>query len=680
MIQRAKNTNIIHLSAVPLEINSVTVKSAGKNFFTNINNYTLTGKTITLKKVYTEIKVDFLTQQEKQDSQAVDKGDFNFKLLNIGKTNPLDLITASSKTAQSNRIAVQGSKAIDVNQLLGGFLTLSKNTKQNQTVTDEPVVSIITDGVPNVTVKKTSDEKGNISILTNTTTEDGLLNTTIVTANPAGIKAALTDVIGVSENQTKLVLQQTSTSPDKVTTVINKDISTEVIKDAQTIIKKSNRTLGNPVGSDLPFGSLGNSFGNILGAVLGAIKGIPAAKKFGDVMPGTPPGLIIPENVIPPQNIIEKSGNTNIAATTKPTNNASPNIKPTNKPYIVSSAVSGWKGVTTPLSTGEYVFEIVHTTEELEAELRNSIRDITTAIVHWSKTHSDTPLNARDVHKLHMAEQWEALGADEDALKILVDQGAKNGINWHYVIKKDGTIQRGRPLDIESGETVGFTANTIHIGFVAGYSVPFGTPNSELTLGSASITSEQWKSFDQFLEAFYKAYPGGEVLGYREIDKTTSAPGFDVSAYAASKYDKTSIYDDASTLHQAYSPEEQINVKPKTVKKPSATTIDIPPDPAELSVADVDTKPTDAKLEQNSKSYSKLDRDLKSLQRDIVNNKSSIEELENSPGADRLKLITRVKNDTIRLDAKRNELNQIRKDLINDGYTYDHKNDTWSKT
>ena len=80
MIQRAKNTNIIHLSAVPLEINSVTVKSAGNNFFTNINSYTLTGKTITLKKVYTEIKVDFLTQQEKQDSQAVDKGNFNFKL------------------------------------------------------------------------------------------------------------------------------------------------------------------------------------------------------------------------------------------------------------------------------------------------------------------------------------------------------------------------------------------------------------------------------------------------------------------------------------------------------------------------------------------------------------------------------------------------------------------------
>lgn len=678
MIERAKHTNVIQLSVVPIEIKSVSAKTSGSNFFVNITNYTLTGKTITLKKVYTEIKVDFLSEKEKQYSPTVDKGDFNFKLSNIGKTNPLDLITVSSKTAQSNRIAVQGSKGTDINQLLGGFLTLSKNTQQNQSVTDEPVVSIITDGVPNITVKKTSDEKGNISILTNTTTEDGLLNTTIVTANPAGIKAALTEVIGASESQTKVALQQTSTAPDRVTTVVNKDVSTEVIKDAKTIVKKANRTLGNPVGSDLPFGSLGNSFGNILGAVLGAIKGIPAAKKFGDLVKGIPEGFIVPEGELSPENIIEKTGFTNIAKSTRPTNNASANIKPSDDPYVVASATANWNGAATDVQGKDatYEFKTVHTSEELETELRNSTRKITTAVVRWSESYSNQNLKAKHIHARHVSRQIEIVGSAQGVIRL----GDAGGLQWHYVIRRDGTIQRGRPLDIEAGSGAGVIKNSIHIGFIAGYALPQGVANSELSLDAKSITPEQWKSFDKFLNAFYNAFPGGEALGAREFDPTRSDPGFDVTTYVSGKYNKTTVYEDPTKITEPYTPEELINRIPKEVKKPSASTIEVQPDPVELSTADIDPTPTEEQLAENSSKYSKLNRDLLSLQRDITGNKTKIEQLENSPGAERLKLITNVKNDTIRLNAKRNELNQIRKDLMNDGYTYDQKNETWSKT
>lgn len=679
MIERAKNTNVVVLSEIPVSITGVTVKTPGSKFFTNINNYTLVEKTVTLKKTYTEIKVDFVSEKENQYVPHVDKGEFNFRLSNISKTNPMDLITATSKTAQTKRMAVQGSKGTDIGQLLGGFLTLSKNTKQNQSVTDEPVMSIVTDGVPNITVKKTSDEKGNISILTNTTTEDGLLNTMIVTANPAGIKAALKGVLGASDSQTKEALKETSTAPDKVEKAVNENISVTITKDAKTVVKKANRTLDNPPGSDLPFGSLGNSFGNVLGAVLGKIKGAGSISKVGEVLEGIPPGFVVPEGATPPVNIIEEDGTTNIAKSTKPTNNASETVRSSRDPYVVASAVSGWKGVATPISTGEYVFETVHTSEELEAELRNTTRKITTTIVHWSKTHSNSPLTARDIHVMHMAAQTEALGGDGEALRKLVDLGPKGGIDWHYVIKRDGTIERGRPLDIESGDSVGFTSNTLHIGFVAGYSAPFGTPNSELTLGSASITPEQWKSFDQFLEAFYKSYPGGEVLGYREINPSSSGPGFDVSVYASGKYNKTSIYDDASTLHQPYTPEEQINTKPKTVKQPSASTIELPPDPVELSVADVDTTKTQAELDANAAKYSKLNRSVLSTQRDIDGIKKDIDLAVLDPNSSPFESLGKVATKALDLADQRLELNQMRKDFMNEGYVYDQKNETWSK-
>lgn len=135
------------------------------------------------------------------------KGEFNFKLDNIVKSNPTIEIENTSKTAQSKRISVQGSTATDVGQTIGGFLTLSKNTKQNQTVTDDPVISVVTDEVPGVTTTKVSSSKGDITTLTGTTTNDGQLDTLIVTMNPAGVKAALQEAFSVSDNQIKNALK-----------------------------------------------------------------------------------------------------------------------------------------------------------------------------------------------------------------------------------------------------------------------------------------------------------------------------------------------------------------------------------------------------------------------------------------------------------------------------------------
>jgi len=226
-IERAKNTNIITLSKDPISITSVQGKSASSNFFTSILNYKLDGRTITLRKSYSEFKVDYIDDQPAQYDPKIAKELFNFELKNIEKTNPTDALKATSNSAQSKLISVQGSTFANVGQVLGGFLSLTQNTKQNQTVTDETIASIVTEDVPGIVVKKTSDEKGNISILTGTVAEDGLLNAIVVTANPAGIKAALTGVIGVTEASTKTALQATSSDPDKVVEATNEDRSEE---------------------------------------------------------------------------------------------------------------------------------------------------------------------------------------------------------------------------------------------------------------------------------------------------------------------------------------------------------------------------------------------------------------------------------------------------------------------
>ena len=168
-------------------------------------------------------------------------------------------------------------------------------------------------------------------------------------------------------------------------------------------------------------------------------------------------------------------------------------------------------------------------------------------------------------------------------------------------------------------------------------------------------------------------------MGYREVNSAESGPGFDVSTYASGKYNKTSIYDDPSTLDDPYTPEEQINTKPTTVKKPSVATIEATPDPVDLSVADVDPYKTDEQLLADANKYSKLNRSVLSAQRDIFGIKKDIESSILDPNVDLSSQVNKALTKGLELADKRLELNQARKDLMNNGYVYDQKNDTWSK-
>ena len=599
---------------------------------------------------------------------------FNQRLNNISQTNTTEKVEKTSKAAQTKRMSVQGTTATDIGQTIGGFLSLTKNTKQNQTVTDEPVISIVTESVPGVTTTKVSSSKGDIATLTGTSTADGQLDKLIVTANPAGIKAALQDAFSLTDRQTRQAIQATSPAPDVVEEASKENISKTVTVDAQQVVKKANRILGNPLGSSNPFGSLGNPFGNILGSILGKIKGSGSVKNFGDILPGVPPGFVVPEGVDTPVDIIDAQGNTTISQSTEPAQNASKDIKPSDTPYVLASNVSGWRGAATPVITGggDYEFKTVHTNEELEAELRSTVRNLTTAVTHWSRTHSDSPLNAYHIHLLHIAAQTEALGGD---LKLLFDQGDVNGIEWHYCILKDGTIQRGRPIDIKSPESVGFSDNAVHIGFVAGYTAAFGTPNSELTLSPASITPEQWKSFDKFLESFYKAYPGGEVLSHKEIDPNSTCPGFDVTSYVSGKFNRTSVYTDAKERTDALTPEEMVNRKPTTIRESSSSTIESAPDAQALVDADNDTTITEDNLNKKALEYDKLERKLLSSQRELNGLKKELAQKSNSGNtATLISRIEKLEND---VDARRIAVNKSRQDLMNNGYTYNGS--LWSK-
>jgi hypothetical protein len=193
-------------------------------------------------------------------------------------------------------------------------------------------------------------------------------------------------------------------------------------------------------------------------------------------------------------------------------------------PYVIGSYAKAWtKG------EGEPVFPYVSSVEELQAELRNIRREVTEVVCHWTETPTNKNIGSEEINNIHLEE-----GLD--------------GIGYHYIIRRDGSIQRGRPVNLEGEHaSTGFFNNhnrySIAICFVGGINVPSETQNITRYISAQSLTRSQFNSFDHFCRAFYNVYPGGQVIGHSDIDDLTSDPGFDVRAYVKSNFDKDSKFD-----------------------------------------------------------------------------------------------------------------------------------------
>lgn len=215
--------------------------------------------------------------------------------------------------------------------------------------------------------------------------------------------------------------------------------------------------------------------------------------------------------------------------------------------YDIGSNENSWKGAETPTTgtpittrsvqssttptTNNSQFSFVSSREELAAEFASATRLITEVVTHWTGTYNNQDIGAEDVHEWHKQRGW-------------------SGIGYHYIIRRDGRIQRGRPIN-KTGAHAGANGHnkySIGIAFAAGYNCPSGTKNPNKFISADSITPAQMKSFDMFLGAFYDEWPGGQVFGHVDTDnKGKVDPGFDVQEFARAKYGKSNVITDGQS-------------------------------------------------------------------------------------------------------------------------------------
>lgn len=181
----------------------------------------------------------------------------------------------------------------------------------------------------------------------------------------------------------------------------------------------------------------------------------------------------------------------------------------------ISKNNTDWTGRTSP----DDVFTYIASKEELESEVRTIIREVTEVIIHATETYTDKDIGSIEINNIH-----KELGYD--------------GIGYHYVIRRDGRLQRGRPVNRVGEHTEGRNRNSIGVVMVGGINVSSGTKDPLSYLSAQSFTRAQYTTLETLLGAIYKRYHGMQVFGHNDIDDEQQDPYFDVPDYVGAVFRK----------------------------------------------------------------------------------------------------------------------------------------------
>jgi len=138
------------------------------------------------------------------------------------------------------------------------------------------------------------------------------------------------------------------------------------------------------------------------------------------------------------------------------------------------------------------------------------LRQRTTAIaIHCSATKPTQDIGAREIRQWHVRDnEWADIG-------------------YHYVIRRDGTIETGRPDDVLGAGIKDHNAETLHICLVGGLTAE----GKAGKVFSDTFTDAQEISLFHLIAAMEEKYPDatGNVLGHRDFPRVAKdCPCFDV--------------------------------------------------------------------------------------------------------------------------------------------------------
>lgn len=129
------------------------------------------------------------------------------------------------------------------------------------------------------------------------------------------------------------------------------------------------------------------------------------------------------------------------------------------------------------------------------------MRVITLFIIHCSAVHPWQKSGVKEIDRWHRQRGW------------------KHGCGYHYVVRRDGTIETGRPLEMVGAHCVNHNNHSVGICYEGGLDMS-GNP-------ADTRTPEQKEALRKLLLQLHERFPKAIVAGHNAFNPMKSCPCFD---------------------------------------------------------------------------------------------------------------------------------------------------------
>lgn len=129
------------------------------------------------------------------------------------------------------------------------------------------------------------------------------------------------------------------------------------------------------------------------------------------------------------------------------------------------------------------------------------MRQITHIVVHCSATPEGRDIDISTIRGWHLKQGWRDVG-------------------YHYVVKLDGTVQKGRPEADVGSHVAGHNSTTIGVCYVGGCDKAMRPKDTRTDAQKAALL--------ELLGDLKRRYPKAKIQGHRDFPKVAKAcPSFD---------------------------------------------------------------------------------------------------------------------------------------------------------
>lgn len=152
------------------------------------------------------------------------------------------------------------------------------------------------------------------------------------------------------------------------------------------------------------------------------------------------------------------------------------------------------------------------------------VRKITKVIIHCSATPPDMEIGAETIRVWHVKDNgWADIG-------------------YHWVIRRDGQVEAGRPEAMQGAHCAAGNGNVASIGICLMGGVrrkldaagnPVKKNGKPVFLIEDNFTTEQWNALKKLVRDLQRRYPEiATILGHRDLDPGKECPSFSVRDWA----------------------------------------------------------------------------------------------------------------------------------------------------